>query len=138
TAPLPGGGAEQGAPSLNPWRPRNAQDPADPSNGSALDPRVPGNRCLGQVHGIEPNVVFAAMMVQDASLPAQLAFQLPAIHGALLSLRRGCRQPAEQLHPRLLESLSGIASVRKRLVDGFGLRNQLRVKRRSHDVTAFL
>jgi hypothetical protein len=40
---------------------------------------VPRNRCLRKIRGIDPNVVFPAVMVQLASVGAQMGFQVAAV-----------------------------------------------------------
>jgi hypothetical protein len=95
-----------------------------------------GNRRLGEVRRIHPNVVFTAMMVQHASVPAQVAFEAAEVHLAIP--RRGRRQSAQQFKTRLLERLGGVSRVGKCLLNGLGLRNQFRVERRSHYISTFL
>ena len=62
----------------------DAQNTADASYRAALDPVVSRDRRLSQVGGIHPHVVFRAMMVKEAAVVAQLPFELPTIHGALI------------------------------------------------------
>src|SRR5262245_39087392 len=68
---------------LDPRWPRYAQNTADASNSSALDPVVSRNQCLGKICGIDPDIVLGAVRVQETGMCMQVPFELPAIHGGI-------------------------------------------------------
>jgi hypothetical protein len=52
---------------------------------------IRGWRRLGQVHGINPYVMFPTMMVKKASMSAQMSLQLTAVHETTFILEAGMR-----------------------------------------------
>lgn len=69
---------------LDSWRPRNAEDAADSSHRSALDPTMSRNGCLSKVRWIDPDIVPTPMMVQLTTVHPQMTFELAAIHGGII------------------------------------------------------
>ena len=61
----------------------NPQIPADATNRPLLDFRVSGHRAFRLILWIEPHIVPPAVVVQDATVVTQMAFQFLAFHGPL-------------------------------------------------------
>jgi hypothetical protein len=53
---------------------RHIEPTANPSNRPVLDLLMPWDGCLPHVRRIEPYVVLAAVVMQDASVAAEMAF----------------------------------------------------------------
>ncbi len=65
---------------LRTWWRRNPEDSANSSSRTLLDFAVPWNWSFGEVIGIDPNVMAAAVVVQDAAVIAKMTFQFAAFH----------------------------------------------------------
>jgi hypothetical protein len=111
----------------------NAWDATDTPNGTSFDLPVPGNRRLGRVAGIDPDVVAPSGMVQETSVGAKMTFELAMIHGFVLWIGCSHRKSAKQFGSGTTERLEGIAGVDKSLPESLGLGDEFRIQRRSDD-----